>query len=485
MSILSKITIKRSFFLFALLGLSQTSFCTDDSGLFSDYDFRCKSTRDNKENFGNEKAKRFISPSRPTASSPRVLRPVNSKRSLELEYDNPQDLKAPVAGEPNVSFDFFSAAIEHEHDDSQELKALGKDDLIRSPHSTFKRKRSDLSSSSSRSDSSDEENQPSALATLIGEKEAWEVQILNAALYRPEVTSKEVDLKYFTPQKVNGFRNAGGETPDLRNKLKALKTLHPKPIKDIEAFPRNDEKLYSPAVRILPRDVVAKLRTNAIVFHLPDYATREPIVAESEEERTARKERQRKEFEELEAKSGRISIHLTSEREIALMPWLPYFDYIKMTQKQEVLLRWPDLVGAFLKYVAPHMTYLKCEGYDNYFSLKTLNFERINAKDNKENHIIMEDRKNPYGGDGLIMNWHHATRIDVHSHDIKIDKATEENREGPYILVLIPDFIHKEYDALLHPQNYVAPRKEIDRTAFGDSRGTINQTVQRLYYEKK
>lgn len=173
---------------------------------------------------------------------------------------------------------------------------------------------------------------------------------------------------------------------------------------------------------------------------------------------------------------------------MALTPWLPFFGYINMTKKQGILLKWPDLVGAFLKFIAPHMEYCGgkgYEGYDVYISLKSLNFERKNVKNKKPNYILMKDGKNPYGSDGFIMEWHHFTRIDVHSHDIKIDQTTKDNHEGPYILILIPNFLHKEYDALLHPSNYVAPRNEINRTAFGTSRAVINQRVENKYYQEK
>lgn len=448
------------------MGLSQASFCAEDSSLdlFGRRDSSRRLKSRDKENSQKRSVKELDSPSRLMVFSTRVLQPVNTKRSIvqDLNDDNPEDLKVPTASEPNVNIDAFSSK---------------------------KRVRDESSSSPIGSDTC-EEWEPSSLAFIIGEKSALEVQLLNAALYSADVTGEGDDLRHLTPQKVLSFRNAGGQTPDLREKLKVLKKIHPKHIKDTGAFPRDDEKLFSPSVRNLPREVVANLRSNGLVLHLPDYSTREPIVAETEEERAGRKERQRKEFESLELQAGRIPELLTTEREIALQPWVPYFKYIDMRQKQYEdkqghILRWGDLVGAFLKYVAPHMVYLEIEGYDVYFSLKTLNFERKNWKDQKENHILMKNGKCPYDLNGSIMNWHHVTRMDVHSHGIKIDEATKRSCEGPYKLVLIPAFIHTEYDAFLHPQHYVESNKELNRAAFGSSREIINQKVRELFYEKK
>jgi hypothetical protein len=129
------------------------------------------------------------------------------------------------------------------------------------------------------------------LSSRLGRRQAVESQILNAALYKPEVTSTSFDLSHFTPEKVKEFYDEGGEQLSLYLNISLLKTLYPEPIRDITNFPRDDQKIFSPAVRHLPRRDVEGLRSCQLVFHLPGYATAEPIVIETEEERAARKER--------------------------------------------------------------------------------------------------------------------------------------------------------------------------------------------------
>lgn len=455
----AKIFIKYSLFLFIFLSEIQEIFCMDDemTGLFAKSPSIARTKKDKENSREVENIGLDIRVAE-WSSSRRPLHPANQLKSRQSRYGAPKDLGVPIAGA------------------KADVEILTQN----------KRPRPDFSLSPEESSEDPvPESKSLTLFELLEEKEALEVQILNASLYQTKLTSKNVDLSYFTPTKVEGYLRAGGESPELRTNIRVLKTSYPKPILDIEHFSRDDQKIFSPAVRHLPRQTVEQLRLSEVVRHLPDYATREPITVETNEERIVRKETQRKEFEELEAKAGRISTHITSERERALKPWIPYFNYITMKKDQGFLLRWPDLVGAFLKYVAPCMKYLEIEKYDVYFSLDTLDFERKNAENGKANHALMQSGKCPYGVDGFIMNWHHVTRIDVHSHDIKIDDTTKQNCEGPYKLVLIPAFIHTEYDALLHPSHYVAPRKEIDRADFGDSREVINQTVRDQFYVGK
>ncbi len=426
----SKIFVKYSFCLFIFLGVTQEALCMH----------RASGEELDKENIGhqNKRAKTDdFSPSISMIPTAGMWASVNSQSVNALAYDNPED---------------------HWGDD--------RDAFV----------------------STSDETQDVTLFSVLEERRVLELQILNAALYKPEVTSDNVTLSSFTPKKVQGYYEAGGETLELERRIGILKTLHPEPIRDTVQFPRSDQQIFSPAARHLPRREVAELRSLKLVSHLPDYATVEPIVAETEEERISRKESQKKEFEASEALLGNFPKQLISEREKALKPWIPYFKYVDMTKNKYLegcgrKLRWPDLAEAFSKYVAPHMIYLAIEGYEVYFSLETLDFKRIDVETQKPNYITMENTNCPIGVDGEKMNWHHVLRIDVHSHDVKIDETTKKNCEGPYKLVLIPAFLHTEYTEFLHPVHYVAPRVDIDRSAFGKSRKAINQKIKALYYK--
>jgi hypothetical protein len=68
---------------------------------------------------------------------------------------------------------------------------------------------------------------------------------------------------------------------------------------------------------------------------------------------------------------------------------------------------------------------------------------------------------------------------------MKVTETMRKNRESPYKLAYVPEFIHTEYTEFLHPANYVTPRAEIDRSAFGDSRKKIHKKVVELKYSTK
>lgn len=441
-----KIVIKFSFFLFIFLQLTQDILSMENGDLDSDTFLKHKKA--NKANFSNKKVK--------VDSYVRVLQPAKQKKLSTLEYDSPQDVGAPIAG--------LEAEI---------------------ASSSQKKRQRPVFSSSEEESVENEEFESRTIFSVLEEKEAYEVQILNAALYKPEITSTDVDLKFFTPTKLSGYREAGGTTPDLKRKIRVLKTLYPKEIKDIEGFPREDNKVFSPSVRNLPREVVGELRALEFVYHLPDYATAEPIVVETEEERAARKERQEKEFEASEAVLGNFPKQLISEREAALKPWVPFFNYVAM-KKSDYLkgigekMRWPELGGAFMQYVAPHMEFLEIEDFEVYLSPGLINFKRINPKNGQTDAENMREGIGPTGVDGKPIHLHHALRICARSHPMKVTESMKKNRESPYKLVYVPEFIHTEYTEFLHPVNYVAPRVEINRSAFGHSREIIHQTVVKV-----
>jgi len=425
----SKIFVKYSFCLFVVLGVAQEALCMH----------RVSDEELDKENFGplKKKAKTDgFSPSISRIPTAGILAPVNSNRLNALAYDNPED---------------------HWGDDR------------------------DASVSTS------DETQDVTLFSVFEERRVLELQILNAALYKPEVTSDNVSLSSFTPKKVQGYYEAGGEALELERSIGILKALHPEPIRDTVQFPRSDQQIFSPAARHLPRREVAKLRFLDLVLHLPDYATAEPLVIETEEERAARKERQKKEFQASEALLGNFPKQLISEREAALKPWIPYFKYVEMKKNQYSegiveKMKWPELGAAFMKYVAPHMEFLEIEGFEVYFSLDIINFKRVNPKNNRTNAENMKEGFGPTGVDGQPTHLHHILRICARSHPMKITEAMRENRESPYKLVYVPEFIHTEYTELLHPSNYILPRLDIDRTAFGHSRKIIHQTVVKVKY---
>jgi hypothetical protein len=338
--------------------------------------------------------------------------------------------------------------------------------------------------------STSDETQDVTLFSVLEERWVLELQILNAALYKPEVTSENVSLSSFTPTKVQGYHRAGGETLELERSIGILKTLYPEPIRDTVQFPRSDQQIFSPAARHLPRRDVAKLRSLKLVSHLPDYAIVEPLVIETEEERAARKEKQEKEFEASEIILGNLPKQLISEREKILKPWVPYFNYVEMKKNQLLQgigakMRWPELAEAFMKYVAPHMEFLEIEGFEVYFSLQVINFKRKNPKNQKENHETMGEGQAPTGVDGKPIHLHHVLQICACSHPMKITESMRKNRQSPYKLTYLPEFMHTEYTEFLHPVNYVTPKAEINRSSFGESRKVIHKKVAEVKYSPK
>ncbi|MGV8947914.1 MAG: hypothetical protein ACOH2E_00875 [Candidatus Paracaedibacter sp.] len=91
----------------------------------------------------------------------------------------------------------------------------------------------------------------------------------------------------------------------------------------------------------------------------------------------------------------------------------------------------------------------------------------------------------PIGVDGESIHLHHVLRICARSHHMTVTATMKEKRESPYKLVYVPEFIHTEYSELLHPSNYVAPKVDINRAAFGDSRKKIHKKIVELKYLAK
>lgn len=462
----AKIFIKYSLGLFVLLSASQDIRSMDKERI----DFFEKSPsivfrRNDKENSHVINMRLDIRSTGKKDSSRRPLQPAHLQKSRQSRYDAPLDLGVPNAGS------------------KADVEILTQN----------KRPRPDFSSSPEESSEDPvPESKSLTLFDVLGEREAYEVQILNDTLYKPEVSSMDmdVDLRFFTPTKINAYREAGGTTPELKRNISVLKTLYPKEIKDTEHFPRQDDIVFSPAVRNLPRETVGELRALGIVFHLPDYATAEPLVIETEEERAARKKRQNEEFAASEATLGNLPKQLNSEREAVLKPWIPYFNYVRMKKDQfsqgvGAKLRWPELGEAFMKYVAPHMKFLEIEDFEVYYSLRVINFKRVNPESKKENHETMGNGNAPTGVDGKPIHLHHVLQICARSHPMKVTDNMRKNRESPYKLIYVPDFIHTEYTEFLHPVNYVTPKEEINRSSFGKSRKVIHKKVAELEYFPK
>ena len=461
----AKIFIKYSLFLFIFLSEIQEIFCMDDemTGLLAKSPSIARTKKDKENSREVENIGLDIRVAE-WSSSRRPLHPANQIKSGQSRYHAPRDLGVPIAGA------------------KADVKILTQN----------KRPRPDFSLSPEESSEDPvPESKSLTLFDVLDPREACEVQILNAALYKKsEVLSMDVDLASFTPTKINAYREAGGTTPELKTKIDVLKTLYPKEIKDIEHFPRQHDSVFSPAVRNLPRETVGELRAQGLVFHLPDFATAEPLVIETEEQRAARKEKQKKEFEASERILGNLPKQLISEREKILKPWVPYFNYVEMKKNQYAQgigekMRWPELGEAFMKYVAPHMKFLEIEGFEVYFSLKVINFKRKNPKKQKENHEIMREGLAPTGVDGNLVHLHHVLQICARSHPMKVTDNMRKNRESPYKLIYVPDFIHTEYTEFLHPVNYVTPKEEINRSSFGKSRKVIHKKVVELEYSPK
>ncbi|MGV8947913.1 MAG: hypothetical protein ACOH2E_00870 [Candidatus Paracaedibacter sp.] len=365
-----KIFIKYSLSIFLLLSAIQDIFSTDkDWFVFVEKSPSIVRRGDDKKNPHVINMRLDIHVTDKKDSSRRPLQPVNQQKSRQSRFDVPQDIGVTIAGS-NADVEISSQN---------------------------KRPRPDFSSSHEESsEDSVLESQGPTLFDVLGEKQAYEVQILNDTLYKPEVSNMDVDLRLFTPTKINAYREAGGTTPELKRNISVLKTLHPIQIKDTENFPRQVDRVFSPAVRHLSRGTVGELLALKLVFHFPEQATTEPLVIETEEQRVARKERQRKEFEASEVLLGNFPKQLISEREKVLEPWIPYFKYVRMKKEDYSLgigekMRWSELGAAFMKYVAPQMEYAEIEDFEVYFSLSVINFDRENSTNKKKNHLIMSE----------------------------------------------------------------------------------------------
>lgn len=298
-----------------------------------------------------------------------------------------------------------------------------------------------------------------------------------------------IDLTKFTPQKIEDFKKLGGQTPDLRKNLAVLKKLQPSPIRDVTNFPRSNESVLSPAARlVMPREVLREGREIGLVLPLPPIATVEPVEAETEEQRLAREERQIAEFNAVESQLSSVPKLLEEKYETALKPWKPYFDYIDLKKKRilsgkEKKMRWPDLVGAFLKYVAPHMTMIEVDGYEVYFTFETLNFNRKGRIG--INHEDMSLGYCPKGADMELMNYHHVTKLDPNTHKVSIDEQTQAEHRGPYKIALIPNFLHEEYSYYLHCESdtCVLPQRPVERSLFDKPRQQFNKKIVELYFK--
>gem|GEM_PF-3537394 len=323
----------------------------------------------------------------------------------------------------------------------------------------------------------------------ITPKDMAELQILNASFWAEVPDRENINPQQITPTKTQKYYAHGGTSREIESSIQHLKKLFPNRVQNKD-FVRSDLIISSPAAReILSRENVKKARKLDLVSPLPPIAFVEQVEPETKEQRRVRKERQKAEFEAAEAQQGNFPQQLSEELADALEPWKPYFAYIQMKKTKYLeghgnKLRWPDLVGAFLKYVAPYMTCVEIDGYEVYFSLKTLKFKR-NGQRNLLNHESMAQGLCPIGADGQTMNYHHVTKLDRHVHQVQIDEDTKKAQEGPYKIVLIPGTIHTEFSGLLHCEDgtYILPHNEINRSLFGNSRQEFNKTLAAQFFK--
>jgi hypothetical protein len=353
--------------------------------------------------------------------------------------------------------------------------------------------------------------------------EAAQILLLNATQYI-DVTyesPEEVDLKHQTPTKAShiGFlREQGVSSPHIRTEMHRFKKLNRHSIRDLTNYPLNPALPGTPSARAVMGSRVKlieeKQRGNLTSF--PPLAFVEPVEPETPEQRLERKVRQKLEFRaQFLAKEAaallkwdptQLSENMAqlvgekhrAELSLILTPFQGYFDYLEArktryleytSQKSQGAkvqkLRWPDVVGAFNEFVAPSMTRLEIAGYEVYFILSTIDFQRTHAATGLLNHEAMKDGYSPAGLDGNPMNLHHVTQLDLHVHHVQVDDETRKAQEGPFKLVLIPACIHTEHSGSLHfdSETYVLPQKEINRTEFGKSRAIIMQKIVELFYK--
>lgn len=362
-------------------------------------------------------------------------------------------------------------------------------------------------------------------------EDAATIQLLNGIHYLDERydSPREIDLRKQTPtkkQKIDFLRDRGMSSPNIRSKMHLFKKENPHPIRDVTNYPRRDDYPGSPSTRqVMSRLGIKEARQQLYIIPIPPLAYVEHVEPETPTERETRKARQKAEFKaQFEAKEtarlnesfgqmaeegvAAVTKHHQDEMTEALSHFKEYFEYLEAKKARyiayleakkafgkkrtkgaklmkEEKMRWPDAVGAFNQYVAPLMTRVEVEGYEVYFSLKTLDFNRIHMGTGLKNYEAMRLGSTPTGADGSAMNFHHVTQLDLHVHDVKIDEDAKDAQEGPFKLVLIPYFLHSEYSGCLHfdGATYVLPRAEIDRAAFGRSRIQINKKLVELFYK--
>jgi hypothetical protein len=238
---------------------------------------------------------------------------------------------------------------------------------------------------------------------------------------------------------------------------------------------------------VLSRTETLEARKGSHIVSLPATAFIKAEMVESPEERRARKEKQMAEFEAAEAARGISIVHLEEENQTALQPWLGFFKYIDFKKERITLgsdkkMKWPDIADAFSKFVAPHMSRHQIDGYEIYYLLKTVDFNRVNPLNQHPNYINMMHGGCPVGSDNDSMEWHHVTRFDK-SHKIKIDEPTLLAYEGPLKIILIPAWIHQQYRQLhLGRSFYKKPRTKMDRSYFGEYRELFNQHIVKTHY---
>lgn len=345
--------------------------------------------------------------------------------------------------------------------------------------------------------------------------------IANRALYKemredPDASPSKLtlDLSQVSPAKLAAFKGVGGTEKELLEALLVMKKERPQPIVHPEFV--QDGTLYSPAGKLVfsSRREMQQARSASVVRKL-DYASHIiPITPETAAERKEREVRQYNTFLEQEKLRGKSEDDLKKELQLEQDTFGEYLIYVKrrkielgaddssneesneedesdidtapeaglaaveaddIEDKAEEIgssvqkITKGELETRFEQLVAKKLTHFSVEGYDLYFSPKTLDLDRI-QKDGYTNREAMMMGRTPIGSDGKLMNYHHLTHYDAKTHKSKS------------IIILISHNLHKGCSGLLHfgAQTYRLPRQRVDRLKFDPAREAFNRAIVKV-----
>jgi hypothetical protein len=323
------------------------------------------------------------------------------------------------------------------------------------------------------------------------------MHMIQKAFYRPVVSegspngrhqsnTLKVDLTKITPEKITVYKALGGNTPTLRENFKSVMGKY-SPIRNTELFPESTLKTFSPvAIEVLrDRETIKKARETDAVISLPPIAHLVPYIPETTEERLLRKERQRLDFEAVEAMKGHTPEALKGEISDVATMFKGYFDYITYRKTEwkkgtGAKLRWYDKIDAFDKFVTgqPGIIRIECEGYDVFAFSQTIDLKRENILTEDLNSDRMKNGLCPIGADGEEMDYHHLTRIDAKTHPHY--GSSDPGGRSPFRIVLLPQSIHTSYSGIWHLSGKFyqdLPKKSILRGEFGAAREKMNQAI--------